>query len=342
MSVGGAEGFSLATFLLDGRETAGLVLRQVIFPLPDLVERWGMVENAVRGRTSLGAQPPEGLPLEPTVLDLLERWDRSLPWLRGAAARLTVDPGLESGIPLSKASLLAPVPRPGKMINVGLNYRDHAEEMGIVLPDDGFIPNFFFKGGADCIVGPSQSIALSSAHVDWEAEVALVIGSDCREVGVDEALDHVAGYTCHNDVSDRGLMFRGDGSLDFLAGKARDTFGPLGPTLVPREYISDVGSLSVRCLVNGELMQDFTTAFMVWDAARCVSYLSHVFTLRPGDVIALGTGAGVGWAKGLPEGPRTMADVVAHFKAGGGTFLHSGDRVVVEVEGIGRLENEVA
>jgi 2-keto-4-pentenoate hydratase/2-oxohepta-3-ene-1,7-dioic acid hydratase in catechol pathway len=84
------------------------------------------------------------------------------------------------------------------------------------------------------------------------------------------------------------------------------------------------------------------TSSMVWGPARCVSYLSHVFTLRPGDVIALGTGAGVGWAKGVPPGPRTMADVVAHFNAGGGVFLHSGDRVVVEVEGVGRLENEVA
>ena len=235
-----------------------------------------------------------------------------------------------------------PVPRPTQVFAIGLNYRDHAEEMGIPLPGDGFIPNFFFKGDENCIVGPSEPIRLSSSHVDWEAELALVIGRACRDVDEAEAMDYVAGYTCHNDVSDRRLMFRADGSLDFLAGKARDTFGPLGPTLVPKEFVSDVGDLRVRCLVNGEVMQDMRTSSMVWGPARCVSYLSHVFTLRPGDVIALGTGAGVGWAKGLPPGPRTMADVVAHFNAGGGVFLRSGDRVVVEVEGVGRLENEVA
>lgn len=288
------------------------------------------------------AAPDAGLADARSVLSLLSDWGASREALGALAERVRETPHLSPRMPLEDVALLAPVPRPGKMINVGLNYRDHAEEMGISLPAEGFTPNFFFKGDESCIVGPSEPIRLSSGQVDWEAELALVIGRVCREVDESEALDHVAGYTCHNDVSDRGLMFRADGSLDFLAGKARDTFGPLGPVLVPKESVPDPDDLRVRCLVNGEVMQDTRTSAMVWGAARCVSYLSHVFTLRPGDVIALGTGAGVGWAKGLPAGPRTMADVVAHFRAGGGVFLRSGDRVVVEVEGVGRLENEVA
>ena len=323
--------FSLATYRRGGVEAVGLVVEETLFDLEHLAGS-AAADDASRLRPQATS----------SVLALLSDWGASFEALGRLSGRVREAPECSPGIPLAEAELLAPVPRPGKMVNVGLNYRDHAEEMGIPLPGDGFIPNFFFKGDENCIVGPSEPIRLSSSHVDWEAELALVIGRACRDVDEAEAMDYVAGYTCHNDVSDRRLMFRADGSLDFLAGKARDTFGPLGPTLVPKEFVSDVGDLRVRCLVNGEVMQDMRTSSMVWGPARCVSYLSHVFTLRPGDVIALGTGAGVGWAKGLPPGPRTMADVVAHFNAGGGVFLHSGDRVVVEVEGVGRLENEVA
>lgn len=325
------QAFGLATYRREGAEAVGLVVGEMLFDLERLV----------------AGTPPEGvvprlLASPPSVRTLLSDWDAWRETLGRLAERVRESPESNSGVRLADVELLAPVPRPGKMINVGLNYRDHAEEMGIPLPGEGFIPNFFFKGGEDCIVGPSEPIRLSSRHVDWEAELALIIGRVCREVDEAQAMDCVAGFTCHNDVSDRRLMFRADGSLDFLAGKARDTFGPLGPVLVPKEFVPDPGDLRVRCLVNDEVMQDTRTSSMVWGPARCVSYLSHVFTLRPGDVIALGTGAGVGWAKGVPTGPRTMADVVAHFNAGGGVFLRSGDRVVVEVEGVGRLENEVA
>ncbi len=309
----------------------GLVVGETLFDLEHLSAQ-ASADDAARLRA----------PAVSSVLALLCDWGASFEALGRLAERVREAPELSPGMPMAEAELLAPVPRPGKMVNVGLNYRDHAIEMGISLPVEGFVPNFFFKGDENCIVGPSVPIRLSSAHVDWEAELALVIGRVCREVDEAEAMDFVAGYTCHNDVSDRTLMFRADGSLDFLAGKSRDTFGPLGPILVPKEFLPDPNDLRVRCLVNGEVMQDTRTSSMVWGPARCVSYLSHVFTLRPGDVIALGTGAGVGWAKGVPPGPRTMADVVAHFNAGGGVFLRSGDRVVVQVEGVGRLENEVA
>lgn len=325
------QGFGLATYRRGDAEAVGLVVGETLFDLENLAAS-GVVKGVDRLR------PPTGS----SVLALLVDWLASFEILDRVAEQVREAPELSPGLPVADVALLAPVPRPGKMINVGLNYRDHAEEMGISLKAEGFIPNFFFKGDENCIVGPSRAIQLSSSHVDWEAELALVIGRVCREVDEAEAMEYVAGYTCHNDVSDRKLMFRADGSLDFIAGKARDTYGPLGPLLVAKEFVSDPGDLRVRCLVNDQVMQDTRTSSMVWGPARCVAYLSHIFTLQPGDVIALGTGAGVGWAKGLPAGPRTMADVVAHFNAGGGVFLQPGDRVVVEVEGVGRLENAVA
>jgi 2-keto-4-pentenoate hydratase/2-oxohepta-3-ene-1,7-dioic acid hydratase in catechol pathway len=182
---------------------------------------------------------------------------------------------------------------------------------------------------------------LSSDHVDWEAELAVVIGRAARNVPVEEALEHVAGYTCHNDVTDREALFRPDGSLDFLKGKGRDTFAPLGPYLVPRYLVPQPEGLRVRCLVNGEVRQDYGMSQMHWSVARCVSHLSGVLTLQPGDVVALGTGAGTGWAAGAPQ-PRSLAGIIEHMRSGGGLFLRSGDRVSVEIEQVGVLENRVS
>jgi 2-keto-4-pentenoate hydratase/2-oxohepta-3-ene-1,7-dioic acid hydratase in catechol pathway len=212
--------------------------------------------------------------------------------------------------------------------------------MGDTLPED-FVPNVFYKGSRDTVIGPSQAIVLSSGHVDWEAELAAVIGRTARNVPVQTALDHVAGYTCHNDVTDRDALLRPDGSLDLLAGKGRDSFAPLGPYLVPRYLVPQPEGLRVRCLVNGEVRQEYSMSEMYWSVARCVSYLSTIVTLQPGDVVGLGTGAGTGWASGAPE-PRSLEGIIGHMRAGGGAFLKAGDRVAVEVEGVGVLENEVA
>ena len=156
----------------------------------------------------------------------------------------------------------------------------------------------------------------------------------------EQAMDHVAGFTCHNDVTDRRLMMQ-EGRLDFLAGKTRDTFGPLGPALVPADQVPDVEGLRIRCMVNGEVMQDTGVDRMIWGPARCISALSRIFTLQPGDVIGLGTGAGVGWTRGMTLGPGDLPKAVDRMLQGEGVFLRPGDIVTVDIPGVGRLDNEV-
>jgi 2-keto-4-pentenoate hydratase/2-oxohepta-3-ene-1,7-dioic acid hydratase in catechol pathway len=209
------------------------------------------------------------------------------------------------------------------------------------LPED-FQPNFFSKGDSCSVIGPAQSIILSSSFVDWEAELAVVIGKKANRVCADEAMEYVAGYTCHNDITDRGLMMKPDGSLDFFAGKFRDTFAPLGPYFLPGDQMPDFDQVRIRCRLNDELMQDFGMDQIVWGPAECIAHISGIVTLMPGDVIGLGTGAGTGWARGITIGPGQITKLIDHMFKGGGTFLRSGDRVAVEIAPIGRLENGVA
>ncbi|MCJ7596164.1 MAG: fumarylacetoacetate hydrolase family protein, partial [Desulfobacterales bacterium] len=236
-----------------------------------------------------------------SMADLLERWDPLFSILCDAARFFKDNPEEMGPAPhVSDVALLAPVPSPGKMINAGLNFYDHAREMGLEIPSQGFQPNFFLKGDRNCIIGPSRPIRLSSDFVDWEAELAVIIGKKARDVRPEEAMDYVAGYTCHNDITDRGRMMKKDGGLDFFGGKSRETFGPLGPFLVPRPFVPNPGRLRIRCLLNNDVMQDFRTDQWIWGPESCIAYLSSCVTLMPGDVIALGTGAGTGWTKGLP------------------------------------------
>ena len=271
-----------------------------------------------------------------TIFDLLADWNH---WFSMISKAVDTLPD-QSLMDLDSVEILAPVPVPGKMINAGLNFYDHAKEMGLSIQDD-FQPNFFWKGTAGCVIGPSQKIELSSDLVDWEAELAVIIGRTAKNVRKKEIMNYVAGFTCHNDVTDRGLMMMPDGRLDFLGGKSRDTFGPLGPVLVPAEFVKNLDSLKIRCLLNDEVMQDFSTSQMVWDPGRILSHLTYIMTLHPGDIVALGTGAGVGWARGISVGPGEMGRIVEHMRSGGGTFLRPGDKIAVDIPGVGYLENEV-
>jgi len=316
--------FSLVTVRRDEGPHVGLVVGQRVWELNEAL-------------SAAPSREGSGRPVR-TMLEVLSDWEALLPRMREAARAMAAQ-APEGGLDLDRAELLAPVPNPGKMMNVGLNFFDHAEEMGMEVPED-FRPNFFWKGDRNCIIGPCQKIRLSSHYVDWEAELAAVIGRTAKDVSPEEAMDYVAGYTCHNDVTDRRLMMQ-EGGLDFLAGKARDTFGPLGPALVPAEQVPDPGRLPIRCRVNGELMQDTATDRMIWSPSRCISALSFLFTLQPGDVIALGTGAGVGWTRGMTLGPGELPKAVDRMLQGGGVFLRAGDTVSVEIPGVGRLENEV-
>ena len=220
-------------------------------------------------------------------------------------------------IPLADVRLLAPVPDPQKVICLGLNYRDHAEETGQEIPA---APMWFAKF-ANSISASGSDIVLPAAHsefVDYEAELALVIGRPARNVDARDALSHIAGAMPFNDVSARDLQLQ---NPLWTSGKAIDTFAPCGPALVTLDEIADLQALGLRTRVNGELLQQGTTASLIFGPAELVAWLSRTMTLLPGDIIATGTPAGVGAAQGR--------------------FLHAGDTVEVEVDGLGTLVNRV-
>jgi acylpyruvate hydrolase len=220
---------------------------------------------------------------------------------------------------LASVRLGPPVPDPEKIICLGLNYRDHAEETGIEPPS---APMFFAKF-ANSLSGPKDEIVPPKVteRVDYEAELAVVIGRSARNVGAEEALSHVAGAMAMNDVSARDLQLE---NPLWTGGKAIDTFAPCGPALVTLDQLGDLSDLSIRTWVNGDKVQDGSSSAMVFGVAETIAFLSRVMTLVPGDIIATGTPAGVG-ASRTPQ-----------------LFLRSGDLVEVEIEKIGRLENHLA
>ncbi len=221
-------------------------------------------------------------------------------------------------VPLASLSLRAPVPDPRKIICVGLNYRDHAAETGKPVPTE---PVLFAKF-ANSVTGDGARVEVPelARELDWEAELAVVIGRGGRDIPLTEALDRVAGYTIVNDLSSRTLQRSGG---QWTRGKAIDDFLPMGPWLTTADAVPDPQALRVRCLVNGEVMQDGTTAEMVFGVAELVHEISRTITLSPGDVICTGTPPGVGMGKQPPR------------------FLVDGDEVVVEIEGLGRLSTHI-
>ncbi len=324
--------FSLATYRSAQGEKVGLVIGNRLAEVNQAVSYYRK-RKALKGRRESTLS---------SMLDLLRNWSTSFELLSETALFLREDRGGKLEFQgLDEVPLIAPVPSPGKMINVGLNFYDHAREMGMEIPREGFRPNFFLKGDRNCIIGPSQKIRLSSPWVDWEAEPALIIGTRARNIAASQAMDYIAGFTCHNDLTDRRMMLKKDGGLDFFSGKTRDTFAPLGPFLVPKEFVPDPRKLRIRCLLNEEVMQDTGTENMVWGPEQCIEYVSSCVTLEPGDVLALGTGAGVGWSKGIQVAIGEFNKIIAYHMQGGGKFLRSGDHVAVEIDGLGRLENEV-
>ncbi|MBI2243609.1 MAG: fumarylacetoacetate hydrolase family protein [Nocardioides sp.] len=225
----------------------------------------------------------------------------------------------EAAMPYAGLDLLAPIPRPGKVVCVGLNYRDHALETGKPIPTE---PVLFAKF-ANSVVGDGATVAIPPAteEVDWEAELGVVIGRTARRVSVDEALSHVAGYVVMNDLSARDLQRRGG---QWTRGKAIDGFLPMGPYLVTSDDVPDPQALAIRCRVNGEVVQDSSTSQMVFGVAELVSTISQTLTLDPGDCIATGTPPGVGMAMKPPR------------------YLVPGDVVTVEIDRLGELTTTMA
>ncbi|HXV32644.1 MAG TPA: fumarylacetoacetate hydrolase family protein [Gaiellaceae bacterium] len=208
--------------------------------------------------------------------------------------------------------------RPGKIIAAGMNYRDHAAEAGLEVPERPIL----FAIWPSSVIGPGEAIVLPSVstEIDYEAELGVVIGERARDVPVEQALDVVAGYTCYNDVSARDVQFA-DGQ--WTRAKSFDTFSPLGPRVAPASEIPDPQALRIRCILNGETLQDSSTSEMVFSVAELVAYVSRGITLEPGDLLVTGTPAGVGFTRTPP------------------IFLRAGDEVTVEIEGIGALTNPV-
>ena len=256
------------------------------------------------------------------VAGAIADWPKAQSGLRqlGEQARAGKLPAVAEG---TKA-LTAPL-RPVRVFCAAANYIEHAKEMGSVLAAKSSSKPYMFLKLQDSVIGPGDDIVKppETAKLDWEVELGAVIGRQCRRIGVDEALDHVAGYTVVNDVSARDLNKRSDYpfTFDWFQGKSWDTFCPIGPWIVPAWLIPDPQKLNLRLTVNGKEMQKDSTANMIWSVREQVSYLSQILTLRPGDVIATGTPTGVGAAHGI--------------------FLKHGDQVEATVENIGSLSNRV-
>lgn len=213
--------------------------------------------------------------------------------------------------------LLSPVSDPRKIVAIGLNYVDHAAEVEMKLPSEPLV----FAKFPSSIAGPDDPIEWSeelTTTVDYEAELAVVIGRPARRVAPERALEHVLGYTCLNDVSARDLQF-GDGQ--WVRGKSLDTFCPIGPWVVTVDEVPDPAALRIRCTIDGEVLQDASVGDLIFSVPELIARLSQAFTLEPGDVIATGTPPGIGWSRD----PKR--------------FLRDGEEVAVEIDGIGRLAN---
>jgi 2-keto-4-pentenoate hydratase/2-oxohepta-3-ene-1,7-dioic acid hydratase in catechol pathway len=212
----------------------------------------------------------------------------------------------------------APVPRPGKLICIGLNYRDHAVESNLPIPREPVV----FSKFPTAVIAPGEPVVLpgGSTQVDYEAELAVVIGKRAKGVSQAQALDYVLGYTCLNDVSARDFQFA-DGQ--WQRGKSCDTFAPMGPAIVTTDVLPDPHSLPIKLVLNGAAMQDSNTNQLIFGVPELIEFLSRTITLEPGDVIATGTPSGVGFARKPP------------------VYLKASDEMIVDIEGIGRLNNPV-
>jgi 2-keto-4-pentenoate hydratase/2-oxohepta-3-ene-1,7-dioic acid hydratase in catechol pathway len=239
----------------------------------------------------------------------------------GEPALTAMEKRIASGkhrIPLSEVKLQAPIPRPGKYLAISLNYADHIQETGRDRPE---FPSFFTKQST-CVIGNGDAIYMPkvSDKLDYEGELAFVIGKRCRHVPVAEAYKVIAGFTIANDVSVRDWQFR---SPTFTVGKSFDTCGPLGPWIVTRDEIGDPHNLNIKTWVDDVLRQNSNTKHMLFNCYEMIAYLSQAMTLEPGDVISTGTPSGVG-VKMEPRG-----------------YLTPGQTVTVEIQGIGKLSNPV-
>jgi acylpyruvate hydrolase len=288
----------LVTYETDGARRAGILLDEAIVDAHAAAHEAGLdgaVQRWESNRTIIQAD------------------QQSRAALIEAAAAMS-----EIAVSVANTRLHAPIPDPEKILCMGLNYRDHAEEAGLPLPE---VPLFFAKF-RNSLIGPADEIVIPTASdkIDYEAELAVVIARRCRDLSSEQALDYVAGAMAFNDVSARDLQLQ---ASQWTMGKAIDTFAPCGPALVTLDELGDPHALGIRTRVNGDTRQDANTSLMVFTVAEAIAFLTRVMTLEPGDIIATGTPAGVGMARD----PRV--------------WLRDGDLVEVEIDLVGTLRNRV-
>jgi 2-keto-4-pentenoate hydratase/2-oxohepta-3-ene-1,7-dioic acid hydratase in catechol pathway len=290
----------LVRYEIDGKLDCGVLVGDQVVPIERIGRDAGLAGKFADGNASVKGV----LKLGPEC------------WSALAQAARAIDPA--EGHALGAVHLLPPVPDPDKILCIGLNYRDHAEETGMAEP----LAPIVFAKFRNSLTGPADQIMLPeiSEAVDYEAELAVVIGRSCRNVAIADALDFVAGVMAFNDVSARDLQMH---TSQWTMGKAIDTFAPCGPSLVFMDEIDDVQGLKVGARVNGVTVQAGMTASMIFSIAEIIAYISQAMTLEPGDIIATGTPAGVGYTRA----PQIL--------------LKQGDLVEVEVEGVGLLANRV-
>jgi 2-keto-4-pentenoate hydratase/2-oxohepta-3-ene-1,7-dioic acid hydratase in catechol pathway len=296
----------LYTFLADGRPRVGVALNEQLI---DLAE------------AGAAMRPPRTLP--PDMLTLLAMGETGLDAAREVISFMQKRPALPVGVHvthlLDTVKLLAPVPRPGKILCSGINYRGHLEENpGAKMPAEPF----FFSKLPTAVIGPGEPIVHPklTQQLDYEVEFAVVIGKRMKHTPPKQVMERVAGYTILHDVSARDVQFKDN---QITLGKNFDTFCPLGPCIVTKDELPDPANVRLRSFVNGELLQDGTTADWVFPLPELLGRLSDVMTLEPGDVVSTGTPAGVGVFR-KPQ-----------------VFLKPGDVVRLEIDGVGLLENPV-
>lgn len=284
---------------------------------------WGALQNG-RAVDLNAANDARGVSMyqAQSVLDFLRHGQPAWDVARETLAWLGTREIPEATFALDAVQLLAPLPRPGKIMAIGLNYRDHARETGAAIPTK---PILFTKFSTS-VIGPYDTIHVhpdQTQRVDYEAELGVVIGKPAYRVTRDDALDCVFGYTVINDVSARDIQKGAEYGGQWVRGKSLDTFCPMGPAITTADAVRDPQNLSVRAVLNGAVMQNSSTREMIFDVAALIEYLSHNITLEPGDVIATGTPPGVGDARKPP------------------VYLKKGDVIEIEVGNLGKLINPV-
>jgi 2-keto-4-pentenoate hydratase/2-oxohepta-3-ene-1,7-dioic acid hydratase in catechol pathway len=289
----------------------------------------GSVRGPEGGRAvALAREQVFELPGAPTMDDLLGAWEE---WMDRIASALQ-DGSLEATAELSATDLAAPLPRPRNLYMAGANYADHAREMRKLPADAPIEPSphgpFFFLKPTTTVIGPGDPVVIPAGveKLDWEVELAAVVGRQARALTADDAFSCVAGYMVLNDVSARDNFKREPATeppmtFDWFGQKGWATSCPIGPWIVPARFVADPGDLQMTLTVNGEVEQSSSTAEMIFDLPAQIAYLSRVVPLLPGDVIATGTPAGVGMGKGH--------------------FLGPGDEMVAAIEDLGELRNPV-